>query len=59
MERAAATENQIFLALADPSRRTIFASLTRGEAAVECAFPRLLGGARRSPCVRLLEKMDE
>jgi len=29
-----AAENQIFQALADPSRRAIFESLTRGEAAV-------------------------
>lgn len=30
-----ATENLIFQALADPSRRAIFESLTRGEAAVK------------------------
>lgn len=34
MLRAAATENNVFRALADPSRRAIFESLTRGEAAV-------------------------
>ncbi|MEZ4460848.1 MAG: metalloregulator ArsR/SmtB family transcription factor [bacterium] len=28
-------ENKVFLALADPSRRAIFESLTRGEAAVK------------------------
>ena len=28
-------ENRVFLALADPSRRAIFESLTRGEAAVK------------------------
>src|SRR6478609_6180901 len=33
--RSAAAENRIFLALADPSRRAIFESLTRGEAAVK------------------------
>ena len=32
---AAAVENRIFHALADPSRRAIFESLTRGEAAVK------------------------
>jgi DNA-binding transcriptional ArsR family regulator len=32
---AAAAENKIFAALADPSRRAIFESLTRGEAAVK------------------------
>jgi DNA-binding transcriptional ArsR family regulator len=32
---AAAAENRIFHALADPSRRAIFESLTRGEAAVK------------------------
>ena len=32
---AAADENRIFHALADPSRRAIFESLTRGEAAVK------------------------
>ena len=32
---AAAAENRIFQALADPSRRAIFESLTRGEAAVK------------------------
>jgi DNA-binding transcriptional ArsR family regulator len=32
---AAAAENKIFQALADPSRRAIFESLTRGEAAVK------------------------
>ena len=31
----AAAQNQIFQALADPSRRAIFESLTRGEAAVK------------------------
>ena len=35
MTQAAATENQVFHALADPSRRAIFESLTRGEAAVK------------------------
>ena len=35
MLSAAATENRIFHALADPSRRAIFESLTRGEAAVK------------------------
>lgn len=32
---AAAAEDRIFHALADPSRRAIFVSLTRGEAAVK------------------------
>ena len=32
--RDAAAENKLFHALADPSRRAIFESLTRGEAAV-------------------------
>jgi DNA-binding transcriptional ArsR family regulator len=35
MQRAALAENKIFQALADPSRRAIFESLTRGEAAVK------------------------
>src|SRR6201988_107466 len=35
MPRAVAAENRIFQALADPSRRAIFESLTRGEAAVK------------------------
>ena len=35
METAATAENKIFQALADPSRRKIFESLTRGEAAVK------------------------
>ena len=35
MQRAAAAEHKIFQALADPSRRAIFESLTRGEAAVK------------------------
>jgi len=35
MPSAAAAENRIFQALADPSRRAIFESLTRGEAAVK------------------------
>ena len=35
MRSAAAAENRIFHALADPSRRAIFESLTRGEAAVK------------------------
>jgi DNA-binding transcriptional ArsR family regulator len=34
MVKPAAAENRIFHALADPSRRAIFESLTRGEAAV-------------------------
>src|SRR6188472_1515482 len=35
MHSAAAAENKIFQALADPSRRAIFESLTRGESAVK------------------------
>ena len=35
MSSAVAAENRIFQALADPSRRAIFVSLTRGEAAVK------------------------
>ena len=35
MQPAVAAENKIFQALADPSRRAIFESLTRGEAAVK------------------------
>ena len=35
MQTTATTENRIFQALADPSRRAIFVSLTRGEAAVK------------------------
>ena len=35
MRRAAAAEDRIFQTLADPSRRAIFESLTRGEAAVK------------------------
>ncbi|WP_394840821.1 metalloregulator ArsR/SmtB family transcription factor [Pendulispora brunnea] len=35
MQVALAAENKIFQALADPSRRAIFESLTRGEAAVK------------------------
>ena len=35
MQSAAVAENRIFQALADPSRRAIFVSLTRGEAAVK------------------------
>ena len=34
MQTVAAAQNKIFQALADPSRRAIFESLTRGEAAV-------------------------
>ena len=34
MQRAAVAENRIFQALADPSRRAIFESLTHGETAV-------------------------
>lgn len=35
MQGAAVAENKVFQALADPSRRAILASLTRGEAAVK------------------------
>ena len=35
MQSVAAAEDKIFQALADPSRRAIFESLTRGEAAVK------------------------
>lgn len=35
MQLAASAEDRIFQALADPSRRAIFESLTRGEAAVK------------------------
>ena len=35
MQIGAAAQNKVFQALADPSRRAIFESLTRGEAAVK------------------------
>ena len=35
MQSAAAVQDRIFQALADPSRRAIFEALTRGEAAVK------------------------
>ena len=35
MRSAAVAENEVFQALADPSRRAIFVSLTHGEAAVK------------------------
>ena len=35
VQNASVAENKIFTALADPSRRAIFESLTRGEAAVK------------------------
>jgi len=35
MQLSDAAENKVFFALADPSRRAIFESLTRGEAAVK------------------------
>lgn len=35
MRTAAVAENKVFQALADPSRRAIFESLTRGEVAVK------------------------
>lgn len=35
MQSTAAVETKVFQALADPSRRAIFESLTRGEAAVK------------------------
>lgn len=35
MQNAVIAENRIFVALADPSRRAIFVSLTRGESAVK------------------------
>jgi DNA-binding transcriptional ArsR family regulator len=35
MQSTAAAENKVFQALADPSRRAILESLTRGEAAVK------------------------
>jgi DNA-binding transcriptional ArsR family regulator len=35
MQSASVAENKIFQALADPSRRAIFESLTRGEASVK------------------------
>ncbi len=35
MQNAAVAENRVFQVLADPSRRAIFESLTRGEAAVK------------------------
>ncbi|MGK3985509.1 metalloregulator ArsR/SmtB family transcription factor [Sorangium sp. So ce136] len=40
MQSAAAAENKVFQALADPSRRAIFESLTRGEAAVKALTAR-------------------
>jgi DNA-binding transcriptional ArsR family regulator len=41
MQRAAVIERKVFLALADPSRRAIFESLSRGEAAVKDLTARL------------------
>jgi DNA-binding transcriptional ArsR family regulator len=41
MQSAAAAENKVFQALADPSRRAIFESLTRGEVAVKDLTARL------------------
>ena len=41
MQRAIVVEDKIFQALADPSRRAIFESLTRGEAAVKDLTARL------------------
>jgi len=41
MQSAAVVEDKIFQALADPSRRAIFASPTRGEAAVKDLTARL------------------
>jgi len=35
MQRASVVQNEIFQALADPSRRAIFETLTRGEVAVK------------------------
>src|SRR4026208_2241093 len=40
MQSAAVVEDKIFQALADPSRRAIFQSLTRGEAAVKALTAR-------------------
>ena len=40
MQRATVAEDKIFQALADPSRRAIFVSLTRGEAAVNALTAR-------------------
>ena len=40
MQSAVAVETRIFRALADPSRRAIFVSLTRGEAAVKALTAR-------------------
>src|SRR6185503_3046291 len=40
MQNAVAAEDMIFQALADPSRRAIFVSLTRGEAAVKALTAR-------------------
>lgn len=40
MQRVAVVEDRIFQALADPSRRAIFESLTHGEAAVKALTAR-------------------
>ena len=40
MQTTAAAENKIFQALADPSRRALFESLTRGETAVKALTAR-------------------
>ena len=40
MQSAAVAENKVFQALADPSRRAIFESLTRGEAGVKALTAR-------------------
>ncbi len=40
MQSAAAIEDKVFMALADPSRRAIFVSLTRGETAVKALTAR-------------------
>jgi DNA-binding transcriptional ArsR family regulator len=59
MQSVAGVEDKIFQALADPSRRAIFESLTRGEAAVKDLTARfdiskdagLVNGRREGRCV--------
>ncbi len=48
MQSVAIAENKVFHALADPSRRAIFESLSRGEAAVKDLTARFISRSRRS-----------
>ena len=59
MQSVAVAENKIFHALADPSRRAILESLTRGEAAVNAGLDEGVGDRGAAAALLVAVSSDE